>query len=247
MPFTAAHPLAIVPLARVRWLDATALAIGAMAPDFMYFARGELRGNFGHTALGIGVWCVPITLACALLFHELVKWPLLLVAPRSVAARLATAARTPWPAHFAALVPSTILGAITHVVWDSFTHGGGFAVRRIAALRTIVTVPVLGTTALHRVLQHASTVVGLALLAVVIARWYARQPSVALPDVPRAWPRVVVAGCLALGIAALCVRAWWRHAWSLGDLVVAPISGSLAGVIVAGLVLREASERFRRR
>jgi len=238
VPFTGAHPLAIVPFARVRWLDATSLAIGAMAPDFMYFARGELRGNFGHTALGLAVWCVPITLACGLLFHELVKWSLLLAAPRAIAARLVTAARAPWPARLAALVPSAILGAITHVVWDGFTHAEGFAVRRIAALRTVVTVPILGTTAVHRVLQHGSTVVGLAGLAVVVGRWYARQPEGVLPDVPRAWPRAVVAGCLALGIAALGVRAWWRHAWSLGDLVVAPISGSLAGLIIAGLVLR---------
>jgi len=230
MPFTAAHPLAILPFRR--WLDPTTLAIGAMSPDFMYFARGELAGNYGHTLPGIAIWCVPITLACALLFHELVKWPLLLAAPRALAARLVAAAREPWPRGLALLIPSAVLGAVTHVIWDGFTHGRGWAVRRLEPLQATLVLPV------YRIIQHASTLLGLAILAVVLVRWFRRQPSTPLPDVPRATARWVLAICVALGIAALYARAAVRHTFSAGDIVVAPISGTLAALIVAGILLR---------
>src|SRR3954471_24303541 len=103
MPFTPAHPLAVWPFVRWhRWLrlDATCLAIGAMAPDFEYFIHGQQKGNFGHTLLGIPLWGVPATLILAALFHAIVKWPLLIVAPRWIAQRSIEAAARPWPASF---------------------------------------------------------------------------------------------------------------------------------------------------
>ncbi|WP_419183559.1 DUF4184 family protein [Serinibacter arcticus] len=59
------------------------------------------------------------------------------------------------------------------MVWDSFTHGDGFVVQHVAWLRE----PLLGDLTAARVLQHASTVLGLAALAAWglagVRRWIA--------------------------------------------------------------------------
>src|SRR6185503_10445443 len=92
--------MAILPVLHVRRrlrLDATCLVVGSMAPDFSYFVRGVQRGTFSHTWPGLFAWGIPATLVIALVFHALVKWPLLLVAPRTAAHHLVTAATTRWP------------------------------------------------------------------------------------------------------------------------------------------------------
>src|ERR1700689_299366 len=128
MPFTFSHPMAVLPVLRVRWLDATCLVIGAMAPDFDYFIHGEQSGNFGHTLLGVAVFGVPITLIAAALFHGLVRDALLLVAPVTIARRGAIVARSP-AAPMIALVTSAVIGNLTHLAWDGFTHDRGWGVR----------------------------------------------------------------------------------------------------------------------
>jgi hypothetical protein len=60
-----------------------------------------------------------------------------------------------------------VFGALTHIIWDSFTHRSGMAVANLPAFRAIV----LGVP-LYKVLQHGSTLLGLLL----IARWYFRLP-----------------------------------------------------------------------
>jgi hypothetical protein len=251
MPFTAAHPMVVLPL--VRWralrLDATCLVIGAMAPDFQYFAYGEQKGAFSHTLLGIPLWGVPVTLILAFAFHAIVKWPLLVIAPSPLAARAITAARAPWPARWTigtvvALIVSAAIGATSHLVWDSFTHANGWGETHIAALRTMVDVPVLGPTVAFRVLQHASTLIGLTVLAIVLARALWRVDPIELPALPRAGARMLFAACIAVAVVATVSHVIRIHATDLGSLVVAPISGVLAGTLIASVALRSTALRL---
>ncbi|MEJ7603655.1 MAG: DUF4184 family protein [Kofleriaceae bacterium] len=251
MPFTGAHPVAVLPLLRWRRLDATCLVIGSMSPDLMYFARGELAGTFGHTPLGIALWCVPSTVLAAVLVHHVLKWPLLIVAPRSIACRAVGIVGGAWPrarwslATKVSLVGSAVLGAITHVLWDGFTSGRGVFVHHLPALRHHLVLPVLGDQELHRFLQHVFSVIGLAVVALVILRRLRREPPIELPAIDRTRARWLFAVCFALGIALLIVRMIAMHAWSLGDLIVGPISGAMVGTLVAGGVLRHEGEQLR--
>jgi hypothetical protein len=71
-----------------------------------------------------------------------------------------------------ALAPLSILiGAWTHIAWDSFTHGDGWMVRRMPALSAPVTF-FSYTGELCHVLQYASSVFGLAVLAI----WFSLLP-----------------------------------------------------------------------
>lgn len=249
MPFTPAHIAAVLPLLRWRGrlrLDATCLVIGSMGPDLEYFARGELTGRSGHTLLGIAVWGVPATIAAAAAFHLAMKWPLLLCAPRAIAARTARAIDGRWPPAWSALalaslLASALLGNLTHVAWDGFTHHDGWAVERWSRLSDPIELPGTGTIVLFRCLQHLGTLVGLCALAIVVARRARRTAPVALPPAPRAGPRALLVLCVGLGVAALDGRLLLRGEDQLGHFVAATISGLLTGAFVAsGLLLRRA-------
>lgn len=235
MPMTAAHPLAVLPLRRWR-LDTTCLVIGSMAPDFEYFLRVELNSTVSHTALGLFYFSVPITLLAAWLFHRVLKWPCVQIAP--LRGRLAVFAERPWPTQpLAWLALSALLGALTHLVWDGITHGGGYGPRHVAWLRTIVHVPVLGDMLVHRVIQHSSTAVGLIALAIVVGRALARVTPRALPPPPlRTYAIWVVSVVAVTALSALRIRG--LHLVDPGSVIVAIISGGLGGALVASLVTR---------
>lgn len=252
LPFTAAHPLAVVPLVWWRRLDPTCLVIGAMAPDFEYFVRLKQASAISHTWLGLLVWNVPVTIALGLLFHHLVKHPLVFVAPRFLARRLAGPASRPWPGTWTLGVAATCaisaaLGALTHLLWDGVTHSDGVIASRVHALRTIVDVPGFGPLVLHRVLQHASTAIGSLALLVVIARAVARLEPIELADPPRAWSRVIAGACLVAGVALASLRLYLRPWWidDVGQVAVILIAGALGGVLLASALLRRSADHLR--
>jgi len=245
MPFTAAHPLAVLPL--VRWrgrlgLDPTCLVIGSMAPDFEYFVRAEQLSTISHTFRGLWLWDLPATLIVGALVHLVVKWPMLLVAPAAVARRAARVIGAPWRARWniAAILSclvSTVLGSATHLVWDSVTHAKGWGPRHVHALTTPVRIPLAGTMVVHRVLQHASTVVGLVVLTVVLVRAFRRCPGAAVPALPRTAARACVAACMIAATALTTARLAAMHLTDIGDLIVGVLAGVLAGTLLASAFL----------
>ena len=142
MPFTLAHPAAVLPLFR-RPFVASALVAGAVAPDLLYvgpiyrIATRQINGNFTLTLtheFTSALWLDPL-LALLLLavFNLVLKRPLIALAPPALAGRLETPRRPfriPSVSVLLWTVVSAVVGAITHVVWDSFTHGDGYFVRQ---------------------------------------------------------------------------------------------------------------------
>ncbi|SEP14833.1 DUF4184 family protein [Paenibacillus sp. OV219] len=57
MPFTFAHPAYALPLKFInpRYLSATGLVLGSMAPDFEYFLTLEPHQTIGHSFSGLFV------------------------------------------------------------------------------------------------------------------------------------------------------------------------------------------------
>ncbi len=245
--------MAVLPIVRVRWLDPTCLVIGSMAPDFEYFIHGQLEGRFGHTWPGLVGWCLPVTLVLAALWHFVVKRPLALVAPDAIARRLPVERR--WPPSIVACGISALVGGATHLVWDGMTHAQGWAQRWFPhTFNHLYTVPVLGPIPLFRVCQHVSTAIGLAVVAYFIVRALRRGKlrAIELRDgqassagtaqagaLDRRGPRAIFIGCTLAAIAALFGRAWFvLESRDPGTLVVAPISGLLAGTLVAAVIVR---------
>jgi hypothetical protein len=170
MPFTLAHPAAVVPLARLLGKHAvlSALVIGSMTPDFAYLVPGLTRGP-SHSLGGLFWFCLPMGLALYLVFHLVLKRPLAATLPRRLREAVApVVARTPGlpPARGLTVVLCLLLGALTHITWDLFTHPGPIVRAFPLLAENLATVGwyrVYG----YKVLQHSSTLLGLALLA----RW----------------------------------------------------------------------------
>lgn len=160
MPFTLAHPLAVVPLRRLP-LPFAALVIGAMSPDFEYFLRLRQDSHVSHSATGIMLFCVPAGLVVLLLWELRLKRFVISLFPAAGHARLGRFAESV-PLDPSFLVRSLVaiaIGAATHVIWDSFTHPWGWPVREFDWLRA----PFAGQPA-YKWLQHGGSLGGVAAL-----------------------------------------------------------------------------------
>ncbi|MEO8427865.1 MAG: DUF4184 family protein [Verrucomicrobiota bacterium] len=178
MPFTISHAAAVIPLAR-RGLVFSALVVGSMTPDVVYFTTFSPGSTFSHSIPGVFFYCVPAGLIMLWIFHFVVKRPMASLLPASHQRRL-----VPWmdrfsfgpPRHFLLIVLSLIIGGFTHIIWDSFTHPDGWVVEHLPALSFTVWKTSLGPVRFYRVMQHCSTLFGGAVLFGCYWRWWLRAP-----------------------------------------------------------------------
>lgn len=182
MPFTFAHPAAAIPLLRPlgRYGVLSALIIGSCMPDVAYFSAIGVGRETSHSVSALFWYCLPIGLICYLLFHWLIKGPVLALMPAAFLKRLGHYCHhfNELPkASWLAVVISLLIGATSHIIWDAFTHSTGPAVRLFPILRMpLFTVDgYLFTT--YKLLQHLSTVGGISVIIFWIWRWYQKTPT----------------------------------------------------------------------
>ncbi|MBS0578960.1 MAG: DUF4184 family protein [Proteobacteria bacterium] len=215
MPFTLAHPAAVLPLRGARFLRTAPLILGAVTPDVPYYVPGNL-GRFmpeTHDFEGSYTTCLVIGYALLAALFVLQRPLTALLSPR--ARWLCLHALAPYRHSvrewlWAAL--AVIVGVWLHLLWDSITHLDGWAVRRVAALSAPVTIA--GHTGpMCTLLQYLSSVFGLTVMAV----WYMRlRTPPEMPHDPRA-PRSAVGPILVLiGAAAVLIGGvqsveFYRH------------------------------------
>jgi hypothetical protein len=255
MPFTLAHPAAALPLARPlgRRAVRSALVIGSLMPDAPYLLGLEVPRATSHGVPGLFTICLPLGLACWLLFHLVLKHPFVALLPRPVQLRLAPhlgpIGRLP-DAAWSAVAISLLAGAASHVAWDAVTHLSSPLVQGTPWLRaTLLSVhgyPILT----YKVLQNVSTVVGLGLLVFWAVRWLRTAPCAASSTLPRlsGGARAASLAVLAMltGIAAVLGAASALDAayalapaldiWTLRDMLRSAVVSGLSGLI-ASLVL----------
>ncbi len=208
MPFTLAHPAAVLSLPRRlgRLGCPAALVIGSMIPDLAYFLPLGVRRGQSHSLPGLLWFCIPAGLAAWFLYRLFVQPLALAVAPSGVVRRLRhTEPSRLSPAALAAAVVSLAVGAGTHVLWDSFTHESGFMVRHLPALRARVELVDGLSPHVSSLLFYASTVAGLGALALAGLRWYRSTPARELP-LRRPLPRWLK-GAFVFGIAVPSLSA----------------------------------------
>ena len=202
MPFTPSHAVVALPFVRTPLVPA-AIAIGAMTPDLPLFLRGVgLRYSFTHTFENV-LWTALVAFVLFLLWRVLLRPAVGELSPLSLARRLPaewqqtgiTAARSavgvgePRRAYPVLLAVSLILGVLSHIVWDLFTHEGRWGVEILPALG-MMWGPLTG----FKWLQHGSSAAGLLILGV----WAWRR----LRD---AAPRVISERAVPAGVRI----AWW--------------------------------------
>lgn len=136
MPITFAHPTAAIPFTRLG-MPLSALVVGSMMPDLPYFLHLSTGAGYAHTPRGLVTFCLPVGFVTLWVFHTMLKRPLLSLAPPAHRRRLALAAQEFRFLPLSRLIVASfavLLGAVTHVVWDSFTHSNGWMVQRMSLL-----------------------------------------------------------------------------------------------------------------
>lgn len=228
MPYAIAHPAAIIPLHR--WLGRfsvpSALVIGSVIPDAWYFVPFLGRPDT-HTVHGALLYCLPLALLAYALYHLVAKEPLLALLPRALEAKLRAFNPAGLPrASWAAVALCAAAGALTHVVWDSFTHEGLVSAHYLPGLEA--TAFALGSYEVrwHQFLQHLSTLLGGAFLAGWIHRSLGRVPGARPVSVRGNSRRIVIALALLAAPAAVLVE-------SLPALLAAPGIEALRGAVRA--------------
>jgi len=211
MPFTLAHSAAALPFRRFR-LVPSALVIGTFAPDFEYFLHFSRTGRFGHTLLGSFVLTLPVALCVLWIFHAFVKVPVVLLLPQGIQRRLDNHLyefRFRGVKRFRLIVSSILLGIGTHVLWDSFTHSHTWLYAHWSILRQPLLLPIVGQIPCYKLLQHASSIIGIVMLTAWFVHWYQHtEPSALIPGKSPSPARkvAILAGVMTIALAG--ALAW---------------------------------------
>lgn len=174
MPFTLSHAAAALPFRRLRpiW---PALVIGTFAPDFEYFLCLSDEDRMGHHLPGLLTLTLPLALLAFWLFESYIRGPVEELLPSGLQRRLPNVPRrsffTRWD-RFAAVVMWIVVGTATHVVWDWFTHSNTWIWENWDFLRQFVAVPFHAPLMMVKLVQYASSLLGLVVLIVWFAFWY---------------------------------------------------------------------------
>jgi hypothetical protein len=254
MPFTMSHAAAVLPFYRplARWRVLSAVVIGSMVPDFHIFAPWPMERFETHSAAALFTFSLPVGLLCYWVFQYLIKVPMIEVLPDAAFVR--------WrPFEAPAPIESlrqwivagvgVLAGAVTHLVWDAFTHEGARGVRMLPIqderLFDVGHHHVLFT----RVMQDLSSLVGLLIVAAVVS--YALRPSKAEPAAPtrilaagerRAWVSAMIVSSIVLWIAFLA-SSYLEHGnprvgWLIYEAALASLRALATAIILFGALLQ---------
>ncbi|WP_047976245.1 DUF4184 family protein [Muribacter muris] len=162
MPFTLAHPVAVLCFPRNRYFHFPALVLGAMSPDFIYFLYGQ-PVNCGHKIFGSEWQNLSLSLLFYGVYRFLLAKPLKQYLPKWLASAVPQPeAKNPliWLLIF---TYSAWLGMLSHIGLDHFTHHTGYFVQQFPILQQVYALPI------YKWLQYGGGVLGLT--AIVIYQW----------------------------------------------------------------------------
>jgi Domain of unknown function (DUF4184) len=226
MPWTFAHPAAVLPLRPLcpQRLSFGALVVGSISPDIGYYVGWFELAAAAHTLLGLVTICLPSGVALTALVRVL-HGPVAGLLPYRH--RQAILSLPPMPLPHSPMSAwmiciSILIGAMTHVGWDSFTHGTGYLTSRWLVLRIPVLVLFTRPMPVFDLLQHASSAVGAAIVLVAYVRWLHRvdRGTVAASHVGERW-RYSLLGALAVTALMVAVPVAYFESSRLGRINVA--------------------------
>jgi hypothetical protein len=236
MPFTFAHPAAILPFSYLskKYISFTGLVVGSIIPDFEYFIRFSAKRHYSHTWAGIFWFDLPLALLVCFLFHNVVRDPLIRNLPRPVWSRCVHSLGFNWNKWFrhkwVAVVCSIIVGATLHLIWDRLTHETSETLQQTAYIQS-KTIPERDAL-LYYTYWGINSIVGIALL--LVSFW--KMPAAKEVEKPAStyvyWIIVLMTGLLILTIRLLL-----NAAINLVDFVDSVIASFLIGFFLASFTL----------
>lgn len=240
MPFTFAHPVAVLPLGikKNKYFDFTALFLGSMAPDFEYFIHFEPYQLYGHTILGQLFYNLPLVLVVSYIYHYVLKESIIFNLPKPYCGYYYYMVKTRWKLNsiraFITFVYSALIGMFTHLIWDSFTHKSGYFVTKIVIINNSISLMDYDVP-IYKILQHGSTIIGLLILLVYLFRIQDKNTSyyIEISGVSKTifWISFLVL-YLFISIGIIVVS----KDFSLGRIVVGSISAGFISITIISFI-----------
>jgi hypothetical protein len=236
MPFTFSHPAIVLPLTYLpkKWFSLTGLVIGSLTPDFEYFLRMQIKSIYSHTLDGLFWFDLPLGLLLAFIFHDIVRNNLFDNLPIFFKSRFSAFRPFNWNKHFKenwfVVLVSILIGASSHILWDSFTHEHSYFVQTIPMLTS--TTNIFGRQIpLLKILQHSSTIIGGLAIAFAVYKLPTDNKTTANINA-KYW---IIFGGLTLTIIAtrLLSRLDMKQ---FGNLIVTSISAAIISLILTALL-----------
>ncbi len=247
MPFTISHAAAVLPFTRplARWHLLSAAIIGSMVPDFHLFLPWHLQRFETHSIVALFTFCLPVGLATYWLFQWHIKVAVVELLPDAAYRRWRAFER---PAEFSSLrawglgVFGVLLGALTHLTWDAFTHENARGMRMLPLPEESLFQVGHHSLYLPRLLQDVSSLVGLGAVILIVA-WGLRPDGLGPADRPlkplerRLWFRAAL-GTTVAAIAAMAFLTDQPYPWYNLGMVVYDLSiDTLRGLAAAALIV----------
>jgi hypothetical protein len=255
VPYTLSHIAAVLPgyraLSRAQIFSAA--VIGSMVPDFGFLLLyGSPARWQTHSFLGLFTFCLPVGLLTYGLLQRLIKPAVQAILPDRAYVRLRAAhpvRRLRDLRSWIYAAGAIVLGAITHLIWDAFTHENARGVQMFPVLDKYGPELDGHPEQYYQWLQYGSSVVGLVLVLIALAIWWHHTPRptepprrALSPSARRFWGALYA--LIPLASAAWSVRHWLTlHASyganiAVGKIAIALMRGAaLSLLLVSVLVL----------
>lgn len=179
MPFTVSHIAAVIPghrfLSRAHVF--TAAVIGSMVPDFSLLIPQNTSRWSTHSVPGLFTFCLPVGLLAYWLTQLVIKPSMVEVLPNRASWRLQTSHVSVTDLHhWLAAAVALLLGAVTHLIWDTFTHENAHGVRMFPVLTDYGPEMAGHRVHIYRWLQYGSSVLGLIVVLGALVLWLRHAP-----------------------------------------------------------------------
>ncbi|PBJ13765.1 DUF4184 family protein [Flavobacterium sp. ACN6] len=238
MPFTFSHPAIILPLRCLpkSWFSFTSLIIGSLTPDFEYFLRMKVKSNYSHTLSGIFWFDLPLTIILAFIFHNLARNLLFQNLPSIIKNRVFVFTEFNWNIYFKRnwfiVSLSALIGIISHVFWDGFTHNHGYFVNQIDFLRNSLSF--LGKEIpFWKIAQHGSSIIG---GLIIIVTFFKLPQNVNSPNSIR---RLYWISIILFSISIFFIRFIINpKALNIGNMIVSIIASFLIAISLIPLLIK---------
>lgn len=249
MPFTFAHPVVVLPLkqAKPKWFSLTGLVAGSMAPDFEYFFKVYATSTVSETFTGIFTFNLPVAIGISLLYHLLVRNPLIRHFPSPYDKRFSGflkfnflwhLKRHPWR-----FLISAFIGIVSHLLLDVVTSPETLNRSFHQLQNTDITNRMLALQAALGDQAFLFLERGISVLGVVFIIWLLSKVDYPADDLPKEHPQQkkkffgLFATLFVLGMIAAV--NFLPYELTAAQLIVNSLSTSMLSLIFTALVFRK--------
>jgi len=211
--------------------------MGSLVPDFEKFMRMKAYDDYSHTWESIFYFNLPVAIIFSFIFHLVVRNVLIDNLPHFLAQRLSRFKKLNWIMHFKKhypiIISSILIGVLSHLVWDSFTHVDGKLVKWYPFLSIMVYWERFGMS-IYNILQYSTS--GLGVLVIGYAVLSLPPERITKPNKNKIyyWLTFVITALIIFGLRMVAGLDLSR----LLDCIVSAISALLLSLIITSFVAK---------